>query len=398
MTQPDTAQHSKLWTRQYTLIILITFIFFLSLQALMGGFPAFVTGITEVPSKGGLMTTSFMLAAILTRPFIGILMHKIQVKMTLILSMFFVLATIIASFGKETFAVLIVLRILQGICFGIITTLLATLATSMIPDGRLGEGIGFFGMATSLGTSFGPMAALTIVHSSSFNNLLLFTLILIILSLAASLLIQSKKNEPSIKPVRNSNLLAYAFDKRALLPGILVSLFYVTFSGIVNYIDGLGAANGFGGRVSLFFLIIAGMMILTRPATGKIYDRFGHRFLVYTASICGITGLVLLTMTHSFPMLCAAAIFYGVAYSVMQPTFQAWAVSRVSPDKKGTANAMTLNFMDFGMALGAAVMGNVAVHTSYNAAFGFSSFLIVILLAIYIGVRAAGRRALNTAA
>ncbi|MBM7692081.1 putative MFS family arabinose efflux permease [Peribacillus deserti] len=375
---------TKLWTLQYTLIIITTFVFFLSLQALLGGFPAFVAGITEDPSKGGLMTTSFMLAAIFTRPFIGILMHKLNVKKTLIFTMIFVMATIAISFGQETFSVLILLRIFQGISFGIITTLLATLATNLIPNDKIGEGIGYFGMATSLGTTFGPMVALTLVHSFSFNNLLALTFGLMVFAIAGSLFIINKEKAPAVLPVKSGSLLNYAFDKRAFLPCILVCLFYITFSGIVNFIDGLGSANHFGGKVSIFFLIIAGMMILTRPLSGKIYDRMGHKFLIYPASISGIIGLLILTFTHSFSLLCIAAIFYGVAYSVMQPTFQAWAVSRVSPEKKGTANAMSLSFMDLGMAIGAGTLGNVVHHIGYNATYGYSSILIILLGIIYL--------------
>ncbi|PLT28818.1 MFS transporter [Peribacillus deserti] len=375
---------SKLWTWQYSIIILTTFVFFLSLQALLGGFPAFVTGITENPSKGGLMTTSFMLAAIFTRPFIGILMHKLNVKKTLIFTMMFVLATIVLSYGQDIFAVLILVRIAQGVSFGIITTLLATLATSLIPNDKIGEGIGYFGMATSLGTTFGPMVALTLVHSFSFNNLLSLTFTLILLAIAGSSFIKNKEKAPEVKPVQKGSLLNYAFEKRAFLPCILVCLFYITFSGIVNFIDGLGSANHFGGKVSLFFLIIAGMMIITRPISGKIFDSLGHKFLIYPASICGIIGLIILTFTHSFGLLCMAAIFYGVAYSVMQPTFQAWAVSRVTPDKKGTANAMSLSFMDLGMAIGAGTLGNVVHQFGYNATFGYSSILIIILGIIYL--------------
>ncbi|WP_245602120.1 MFS transporter [Peribacillus kribbensis] len=378
-------EKTKLWTWQFTIIILTTFIFFLGLQALMGGFPAFVTGITHVPSKGGLMTTAFMLAAIITRPFIGILMHKLNIKKTLIITLLFVIITIVLSFGMESFPALILLRILQGMGFGIITTLLATLATNLIPSERLGEGIGYFGMATSLGTTFGPMIALTVVHSFSFQNLLLFTFILIIIAVLGSFFIKSRKNDPAVRPVQGKkSVLDYAFEKQALLPCLLVCLFYITFSGIVNFIDGLGSEYHFGGKVSLFFLIIAGMMILTRPLSGRIYDRHGHKFLIYPASVSGIIGLILLTLTHSFPMLCASALFYGVAYSVMQPTFQAWAVSRVSPDKKGTANAMSLSFMDLGMAIGAGTLGNLASFVGYNATFGYSGILLLLLLGIYL--------------
>jgi predicted MFS family arabinose efflux permease len=277
---------------------------------------------------------------------------------------------------------------------------LATLATNLIPSERTGEGIGYFGMATSLGTTFGPMVALFMVHSYSFNNLIAMSLVIVVLTAIGSLFIKNKKHAPTARPVKNNqSLVDYAFDKKAFLPCILVCLFYITFSGIVNFLDGLGTENHFGGKVSLFFLIIAAMMVLTRPFSGKIFDRLGHRYLIYPGSIFGIIGLMFLAGTHSFSMLAVSGIFYGVAYGVMQPTFQAWAVKRVSPDKKGTANAMSLSFMDLGMAIGSASLGNVAGLVGYNATFGFSSILLLLLFAIYLAVSLANRnikKPLNT--
>ncbi|TCP29983.1 putative MFS family arabinose efflux permease [Scopulibacillus darangshiensis] len=374
---------SKLWTGQFAIIIFMTFLFFLCLQMLTGGFPIFVTGFSQSPALGGIMTTAFMLAAIITRPIIGIIMHKLNMKRLLSVVLLCVLACIIASYNQQAMPLLILLRILEGIGFGISTTLLATLATNLIPQGRLGEGIGYFGMATSLGTTLGPMFALSILNSSSFNILLVVTMILSALTFICGLFI---KNNKSVQPGPDlkGSLISYAFDKKAFLPCFLVMLFYVTFSGIVNFINGFGEEIHIGAKVSIFFLINAVIMVVIRPFSGKIYDRMGHKFLIYPAAVCGFIGLILMAMGKSFTTLIIAAVLYGIAYGVMQPSFQAWAVSRVSADKKGTANAMSLSFMDLGMALGSATLGGVAGLTSYKAMYGISSLLIIALLLIYM--------------
>jgi len=376
---------SKIWTSQFTLIIFMTLSFYLALQMLTAGFSVFVTERSCDPTLGGAMTTAFMLAAILTRPIIGILMHKINSKKGLRLILLFVLVFIISCYGQHDIYFLLILRIFEGIGFGVTTTLLATLATNLIPIERLGEGIGYFGMATSLGTTLGPMIALAILHTSSFKILLLVTVFLILITLSFSLFIKVNTIEASSSvAIRQQPIMNFVFDKRALIPCLLVMLFYCTYSGVVNFINGLGQEEQLGSQVSLFFLIISVVIVLVRPVSGKIYDQMGHRYLIYPASICSVVGLILIGYTHELLMLFIAAILYGIAYSIMQPSFQALAISQVSADKKGTANAMALSAMDLGMALGAPILGVVVNQTGYREMYSLSSLLIVALVLIYM--------------
>ena len=395
-----TSTTSRLWTPQFILIVFVTFLFFLCLQMLTAGFPVFVTGLMSNPAEGGLMTTVFMLAAILTRPVVGILMHKMNIKRILVITLFFVAGVILLSYGQTSLSTLVVIRILHGIGFGLVSTLLATLATTLIPHERLGEGIGYFGMATSLGTTLGPSLALSLVHSFSFNVTILVTAAIVALGFVMSLLI--KKTEPLYKKgqkmERKGSIFQYAFDKKALLPCFLVFLFYLTFSGIVNFINGLGEEVHLGGKVSIFFLLNALVTVIIRPFSGKIYDRKGHKYLIYPACVAGIFGLIIMAFTQNLVTLIVAAVIYGIAYGIMQPTFQAWAVSQVTPDKKGTANAMAFSFMDLGMAMGAISLGGVAGQFDYRSMYGMSSLLIIILLIIYSVVQARSRKSRKTQA
>ncbi|GGE37652.1 MFS transporter [Pullulanibacillus camelliae] len=377
-------QKVKLWTGQFVTIVLTTFIFFLCLMSLTAGFPVFETALTGSSSKGGFMTTFFMLGAILTRPFIGVLVHKIDIKVTMLFTLTFVIVTLFLSIGRESFTLLVIIRIFQGVSFGIITTLLATVATQILPQKRFGEGIGYFGMATSLGTSLAPMLALTLIHATSFNGLLLVTIGFAIICFIGSFFVRDTHAMTAIDSHQiKGSLVSYMFDKKAFLPTFLVMLFYITFGGIVNFIDGLGHEAHIEDHISSFFLVTAIAMIVIRPFSGRIFDRLGHKFLILPAAVFGLIGLFLLSITESTLLLVVAAGFYGLAYGVIQPTLQAWAVSRVSADKKGTANAMTLSCMDLGMAIGAASLGTVADKMNFHKMFGASSVLIVLLIVIY---------------
>ena len=378
----------KLWSLPFFQVIMITFLFFLCLHMLNASFPVFVTGVSHNPAVGGMMTTAFMLAAIFTRPFISIFLYKINFKKTINFTLIFIFLCILISYNKVSIPFLLFIRVLEGIGFGIITTLLATMITNIIPRDRLGEGVGYFGMATSLGASLAPVLALSLFHSYSFNSVLLFTLFIVSGIFGCSVFINNNDSTHQTKENHqkrtNSSIVQSVFNKKALLPSILVFLLCVTFGGVFNFMDGLGGEAGLGANVSLFFLVFMFMMLLIRPISGRIFDKRGHKVLIYPAGICGVIGLLLLGVTNNLMILLISALFYGLAYGTMHPTLQSWAVSQVEPNKKGTANAMILTCMDLGMAVGAPTLGMIAGQIGYRAMYSYTSICIVVILLIYM--------------
>ncbi|WML31771.1 MFS transporter [Neobacillus sp. OS1-32] len=221
-----TGKIPKLWTKSFIFIVFTTFLFFFDLHMLNAGFPIFITQMKSSPILGGTMTTAFMFAAIVTRPFISVFLPKLEIKKSIIYTLIGIFGCISFSINNYSIPILISLRVLPGIGFGIITTLLATLATTIIPKKRLGEGIGFFGMATSLGASLAPAATIAIFHSFSFLYVLLFSLIVELLIFGCFLSMQTKPSYtlmPETVPIsRKEAMIDYIFDKKILLPSILV--------------------------------------------------------------------------------------------------------------------------------------------------------------------------------
>src|SRR5690606_35899133 len=68
---------------------------------------------------------------------------------------------------------LLLLRALYGLGFGIGSTIIPTLVSNIIPTKRMGEGIGYFGLSTSLAMSVGPAIGLSIMKQQGFSTLAL---------------------------------------------------------------------------------------------------------------------------------------------------------------------------------------------------------------------------------
>jgi MFS family permease len=124
-------------------------------------------------------------------------------------------------------------------------------------------------------------------------------------------------------------------------------------------------------------------MIVIRPISGRLFDNYGHKIIILPAILSGIIGLILLAFTSNTPTLLLAGICYGVAYGTVTPSLQAIAVSSVSRDKHGTANAMFFSAMDLGVAIGSTGLGLLASATSYRFIYGFSVVPLIALIIAY---------------
>ena len=114
---------------------------------------------------------------------------------------------------------------------------------------------------------------------------MMLTLGLMSFSLLCSFFTKNNKVEQdkeSSKATTNEPFYKYMYDKRVLLPCILVALNYVAIAGTVNFIGAFGKEIGVGGRISQFFIAQGIAMVIIRAFSGKIFDRFGHQTSYYS--------------------------------------------------------------------------------------------------------------------
>ena len=174
------------------------------------------------------------------------------------------------------------------------------------------------------------------------------------------------------------------FDKRVLLPCILVAFNYMAIAGTVNFMGAFGKEINVGGRISQFFIAQGIAMVLVRAFSGKIFDRFGHRILIIPGAISGAIGLILLGFSTSMGMVWVSGVLFGIAFAIIHPIIQAWALTLVPPEKKATANSMLLIFIDSGLAIGSVGLGFLAKSVGYGMTFSYSAAFMIVILILYL--------------
>jgi MFS family permease len=271
-----------------------------------------------------------------------------------------------------------------------VSTALATIVSDLVPGRRMGAGIGYFALSIVLATSLSIIVGIWLMNLSGFTVMLGFSTAFFAVALMLSLRMRAVPFHRHLEAISTRSLWSSLFEKRAVLPALLCFLHSVAFSGIMTFIMLFGAESGIHD-VFVYFIGHVLMIVASRPFVGRIYDRRGHSVVVIPGVVSMIAGLILLSYSHGIPLLVAASLFYGLGFGMVQPSLQAWAISRSPSHRKGAANGTFLSSLDLGYAIGAILTGAVASATSYAVMYRLSSLPLVLFLAIYVPMLARQR-------
>lgn len=381
-----------LWTKSFITLTLCNFFLFLSLQMLLSPFPTYVKERFHPDDfMVSLVTSMFALAAIVTRFITAALMRKVHRNVLLFFGLLVAaVATVLYPFPTTIGGVLF-LRILFGIGFGMSSTLMPTIASQIIPSRRIGEGIGYFGLSTSLALSFGPMIGLTMLSSYGFSPLsylgtAAIVIIVPLLIATRSIPPEQKKAEAPRTPGEEKS----DFNPKLLFPALLNMLISITYGGLLSFLALFGKEVHLA-NVGLFFLFNVITILIIRPISGRVFDKKGHAAVLIPSAVFVIASLLLLSFTASLPMLILSALLYGLGFGAIQPTIQAWMLRVSVPEQHGVANSMYFNSLDFGIAIGAMLLGAIASDSSYALMYRASAGFMVLFLAIFTIVQIVGQ-------
>lgn len=394
MNEMNTTQ--RLWTKEFITLMVSNLFLFLTLQMMLTTLPAYAKeAFMASPLQVSLITSVFAFSAIASRFVSSKALEKGKLRLLLYVGLFISLAATLGYYWASGIAFLLLMRVLFGIGFGMTSTSFPTMASDVIPIKRLGEGMGYFGLSTTLAMSIGPMIGLTLLQDGGFTPLVIITVMInvLIFPLAYVLTSRSAKRNmerPAAVQPRVEEQPKGSFNKKLILPSVLNFLMSITYGGLLSFMALFGAEAHLRNP-QYFFLFNAIAIILVRPFSGRIYDRYGHKALVIPAAILMVAGLLLLTFATSTGTMLLSALCYGLGFGAMQPSIQTWMIQEVHPLQRGMANGMFFNSLDFGVAIGSIALGSIAKSTSYAIMYRYSAIALVMLILIYIIMQVTGQ-------
>ncbi|WP_243526848.1 MFS transporter [Bacillus pseudomycoides] len=367
----------RLWTKNYIMLTITALLLFSGFYLLMPTLPMFIKQLGGSESQVGFIIGVFTISAVIFRPIVGGLMDRYG-RMVFIISGLLLFAITMYFYDWVTGVIfLVVLRILHGISWAVATTSIGTAVTDVIPQSRRGEGMGWYGLAMTLGMALGPVLGLWVIKSFSFHYLFLLCTGL---ALVAFILALGTK----IPAIQHASKKPISFFEKTLLPIAIVTFFLsLTFGGITTFLP-LFAAK-IQVNAGTFFLVYAVTLTVVRPFAGKVSDKYGEGIIIIPALFTLIAALLVLAMTNGIVGLVITAILYGIGFGSAQPALQVAMIRLASPEKRGIANATFFTAFDLGIGLGSILLGFVSQLMGYQMLFivcavsGFVSLLIFIL-------------------
>jgi MFS family permease len=372
----------KIWTKDFVHICLANFFVFLGFQMTLPTIPLFVEHLGGNDQLIGLVVGIFTFSALIMRPFAGHALETRGRRFVFLLG----LAIFVVSVGSYSFItsilLLFMMRVIQGIGWGFSTTAAGTIATDIIPASRRGEGMGYYGLSGNLALAFGPSLGLLLAGVLSFSKLFLICAALGIASLLFAANITYKKiMQPQIQAHNKWDI----YEKSALIPSILLFFLTVTFGGIASFLPLYTAQKGISG-ISLYFLLYALALIVTRTFAGQLYDRKGHKAVFIPGAALILLAMLLLAWLPNKWILFAAAMLYGFGFGTVQPALQAWSVERAPKHRKGMANATFFSFFDLGVGVGAMVFGQIGHLLGYRSIYLTAALSVSMSILFYLFV------------
>ena len=379
-------QKPLLWTKNFILLCLSSLTFCLAFHSLVPTLPIYIQEQGGSSGLAGLAMAALTVAAVIIRPIAGWALDKYGRKIILLIGLLvFLIPALIYSFLIPILPLLL-LRFVQGFGWGIGTTAQGTLASDIVPSGRLGEGLGYYGLANSLSLAMGPAIGLWLIGSRSFSNLFITSLFLTIASFGLVLLIKSPKlggTNQGAKPV--------FLEKLALGPSLIILLTTITYSSLLSFLALFMQEQGLS-TAGWFFTFMAISSFASRPLAGTLVDKKGQSGCQLTI-LAGLTAIALalyvVAGTSSLWQLILGGCLYGLGFGFIQPTTLVLCINSVPPARRGAANATYWTAFDIGVALGSILWGVIANYFGYATMFYLNIIPLLLALVFYLTKRSA---------
>lgn len=378
----------KLWTTTFVVNMLLNFIFYLVFYL-----PTVVIGTMAMEryhasaSIAGILSGIFIVGGFIARLWAGNNMKRLGAKKLLYIGTLIYFLLTFAYFFVHSVVLLLILRLVHGLGFGIAATASGTLAGAIVPSSRRGEGIGYYALSVTLSSAVGPFLSMFLYRTSGFYSLIWLSALLLFIALVGIFFIHVEKTTDSSNSVDNKVHKKFAwsnyFEKETLPISLIAFLIGISYSSILSFMDAYARNIHLSEAASFFFLVYAITVLLSRPITGRVFDGFGDNFVMYPTYLFFALGLLLIGFAHSGWMLLLAAIFIGLGYGSFSPFGQAIAIRNSEAHRLGITTSTFFGFMDMGVGFGPFILGMFMPLLGYRNLYFASAILALLIAVIY---------------
>ncbi len=364
----------RLFTRSYVMMLAANFLLFMGFYLLLPVLPFFLSESFDI-DKGmiGTALSCYVIAALCIRPFAGYLLDSFARKPLYLLA-YGVFTLVFASYLLAGLLVIfIVLRMIHGFAFGMVSVAGNTIVIDVMPSSRRGEGLGYYGMANNFAMSIGPMLGLFMHDHFSFETIFLCSFASCVLGMLCASSVRTKRRPHVVrKPISLDRFILF----RGLPGGISLMLLSIPYGITSTYIAMYSKELGLTISSGVFFTLLAIGIASSRVFSGKLVDKgYTTQLIAWSKLMAAMVFIVLglcryMTMCIDVSYLfLGCALFMGVSFGTMFPAYNAFFVNLAPSSERGTAISTYLTSWDVGIGLGLLVGGYVSEYLGFDIAY-----------------------------
>jgi MFS family permease len=325
-----------------------SFLFFAAHYALLIPLPLYLTESHLASWQVGLVLGAFGVAALVSRPFAGLLADRWGRRPLMILGSALLAVGACAVPSTALPGPLFCFRIVQVIGYVLFTTAATARVVDVVPSERRGSALALFGISINLAMTVMP--ALVSVQLEKLTTRGAFWLAGG-LAVVACILSLGIEDAVAAGTAASSGPRAFVVPPALRAPMLAAALFGIGFTGFLQFLPLVSLERGLQ-PAGLGYTAYRAGIVATRIWTGRWQDGRHRNTLLRLAFAALGAGLCALSVASSLGLLAAAAVVIAFAAGLLHPGLIATHVERVPEAERGRAVGYGYLAFDLGVGFG----------------------------------------------
>ena len=339
----------------------------------------------------GIATGAFVLAAVISRLFAARYLDLLgRRRLFIISSLFFALSTMLYLVPMP-YALFIATRAINGVSFGFCSNTANTVSALIVPQEKLGEGLGYLSLGNAFASAAGPFLGIWLFQNVSFQAMFVSCIVCSCLPLLGAFFIETPEitlTDEERARIKASFHLKDCLEFSVLPICAIVGLVDILYFCVSSFVTTFSTEVGTADWASYFFIAYSIIMILFRAVMGKALDVRGEKIVMIPSFIACVLGFFVLAFATNVWGFVLSGMLLGFGRGNIFTAVQTLAVRDVSSDAISKATSSFFMMADTGAGLGPMIMGALVQPLGgYSNLFALQGILLVFIAAAYTIMR-----------
>jgi len=335
---------TKIWNKTFVSIFLSNMVMWLGQMMSNALLPVYAESLGATPTIIGALVSSFAITAIVLRIIAAPAIDSYNKKYIAIGSIL-VFAVAYLGFGiSRSIPSLIVFRLVQGLGQAFASVCFLTIVADVLPKDKYGTGIGYFSVAQVVSQAIGPSIGLWLVGLVGYNATFLINMGIMLLAAILALQIDLPYKRMKKMEISLSNVIA----KEAIMPMAVTFFVMIAFAIVQSFLIVFASQQGVGSEIGIYFMVTAVTMVFTRPAIGRMVDKYGLVKVLIPGLFCDVVAFIIISFAHTLMTFLVAGFISAFGFGACLPALQALVMKTVTKERRGAGSCTNAIGMDLG--------------------------------------------------